>query len=209
MKKAIIVLLILAVLITAGCESKEEKAAREARELRLEQERIAREKAINASIEKCSQLEGFNNTVCFVNEIVSLNDNQAVVQLCSNANSTDFCYFYSSYLANNSNYCSKMENPGGCKLLFDNNFCKDLINRGNCYTHKAFMLRYIDRGASLTMCRYISRISRNYFDPHDNLSCSDIEFDEQGYDSWVEEDKVFFAYIMSSLGNYTIYTIRI
>jgi hypothetical protein len=220
MKKIIIAFLIIALLLLAGCETKEEREAREQaererqeahqkqqEELRIQKqkERIEREKKIEAAIDECSQFEDtYNQTECLFNTAMEIGNAD---ELCGSLEDPDMCYFYYAVAAEKIEYCAYTEDQIACALLSDEDYCtspiNDFDNKGNCMAHQADIMKYYDLREAMNLCSRASRYKTNL----NEFNCKEVDFTEM--EEYMEdplEDRLWMVYVYAILSDYQIET---
>ncbi|MFC1704948.1 hypothetical protein ACFLZ6_01315 [Nanoarchaeota archaeon] len=165
MRKLIIVLVVISLLLLAGCEyeSEEEKQAR-----------------VNISIEKCSSVtskDDYDIALCLAEEAVRWAEQgkDHVRDLCKKTGNQErryICYFYSAIMTNQGHFCNSAGDHAGCKMIAYNGFCSQMQNRNQCIDDQVFFMSLLNKSRSKAICDL-------YFEPSEYMgSCLEIDFDE-------------------------------
>ncbi|MCK4588878.1 MAG: hypothetical protein KAT77_00410 [Nanoarchaeota archaeon] len=208
MKKIIFALLLIGLVLIAGCGEKMSDMEISRREA-LQQE-------INDTITECSVLEDeFDNSFCFAQKAAKSRQMELeydvdypfdmVKAYCSEADDPDVCYYYVAIRSKNSKFCSLVEDRVGCELLSDKYYCNDMINPNECLMDRAYLIRYVDRSEAWNICKRLPTVYHR--ESEDSFTCLDIDFENSMNGSY--EDRFLIMYFISSLIGFEIDYVRV
>jgi len=135
-----------------------------------------------------------------------------VRSLCeSDKENSDVCYFYVAAVSQKSDWCSYVgqEEQLGCRLISSDRTCNYVDNRYWCNSNRARLLRYIDKDKSKRLCDQIRSSYPTPPEGYDDVTCDDINFGEEDYDSWSLKTRVMLAYFYVMLANFQIKTVYV
>jgi len=217
MKKTILIgiFLVIALLILTGCESKEEREAREQAiakstaevQARAEKEKQELQVFIDNATTTCStedEEDSYNKTICFSEQLSSREvriTSSTVNELCSKSGDSSMCYFYTAVDRQDTSYCYATEAPLACKIASSRSFCNTYENADECRESRIQLIQSFDPERTREECT-------EFKGTNVQQACKEFEEDQKEEtltNKTAEESKregFIFMYLLSRIGGF-------
>lgn len=244
MKGFILALCLLAIILVSGCTGSSNYAAE--REAAALEERASLEWIVSDTIELCRGTDYGDfgdDSACFAEEAAKIrkvklgtgyihtdfpdmdpmmreNMVYLVEAICNASEDPDYCYYYVAVMTENADFCSRVEDGTGCKMLSDEDYCKDEVKLSVpiCLSIRAYAFSYINRTRADEICDYVhSRYNITQWEQVQGVlgeeyeydGCDDIDYSDEEFESRSFRERFLVMYLYMWLSEYQTETVSV
>lgn len=207
MKRLLIMLLLLAILLV-GCESAEDKAAKEQMRKQAAERAAAvaleKQQLINDTISNCTSIEDeYDNVFCFSDSALAAHrdDVDIIKDACKASADSDLCFFSIAAKLRDRKRCSFVTDQISCNMLSSDNYCNKFDNGDECYESQIMLMAVYDYNRAKSLCK-----TANMAGPLSKVACAEVNEDD--YSNLSSQTRTITAYTLAKMMDFTTETVR-